>query len=391
MDQAADFGIAHWGLTLKDSVLVTGGAGFIGSRVARKLLSLGHPVSILDNFSPQIHGENASLPAGLRGDVRLFRGDVRDFDLCGKALEGQQVLVHLAAETGTGQSMYQVRHYTEVNIGATAGLMELLVTGKYPIHNVVVASSRAVYGEGAARCLEHGIVFPEARTRKAMEAGEFEPKCPFCENATSMATTSEETPLRPSSLYGLTKQVQEQMVLMYAATLGINGFALRYQNVYGPGQSLKNPYTGILAIFSNQARSNEPIYIFEDGKESRDFVYVDDVVEATVRAVEAPLQKPVSLNVGTGVPVTVNEVVRQTLRHFSSGSEVTVTGAFREGDIRHNCASTERLKATLGFVPGWKFEDGLREFLNWAGGERLEERNYEKSLAELREKGLMHG
>lgn len=379
------------GLKLKDNVLVTGGAGFIGSRVARKLLSLGHRVSILDNFSPQIHGENAGLPSDLRESVELFRGDVRDLDLCQKALDGQHVLIHLAAETGTGQSMYRVRHYTDVNIGATASLMELLLGGKYPIRNLVVASSRAVYGEGAARCAKHGVVYPDARTRKAMEAGEFEPRCPHCGNSTSMVPTDETTPFRPSSLYGLTKQVQEQMMLMYAATLGINGFALRYQNVYGPGQSLKNPYTGILAIFSNQARANEPIYIFEDGKESRDFVYIDDVVEATIRCVEAPSQKPVALNVGTGVPVTVDEVVKHTLAYFSSSSKVTVTGAFREGDIRHNCASTEKLKATLGFIPRWKFEDGLREFLGWAAGERLEERNYEESLAEMREKGLMHG
>jgi dTDP-L-rhamnose 4-epimerase len=378
-------------LSLGDCVLITGGAGFIGSRVARSLLSAGHEVSILDNFSPQIHGDNAGLPADLRDCVQLFRGDVRDVSLCQRALEGQQVLVHLAAETGTGQSMYRVRHYTDVNIGATASLMELLLTGKYPVRSVVVASSRAIYGEGAARCPEHGVVYPNARSKEAMEAGDFEPKCPCCGHATTAVPTPEDAPFRPSSLYGLTKQVQEQMVLMYAATLGINGFALRYQNVYGPGQSLKNPYTGILAIFSNLARANEPIYIFEDGQESRDFVYVDDVVEATLRCVEAPAQKPVALNVGTGLPVTVAEVVTATLTYFSSSSKVAVTGAFREGDIRHNFASVERLRATLGFVPGWRFEDGLRKFLAWAGGQRLEERNYEQSLAEMRAKGLMHG
>jgi dTDP-L-rhamnose 4-epimerase len=376
---------------MKLKVLITGGAGFIGARVARRLLSAGHEVSILDCFSPQIHGANSELPADLRDSVQLFRGDIRDVSLCEDALEGNNVLVHLAAETGTGQSMYRVHHYTDVNIGATASLLELLLTGKYPMRTVVVASSRAVYGEGAARCSEHGVVFPDARLKRSMEAGEFEPKCPYCGSATTLATTTEEAPFRPSSLYGLTKQVQEQMVLMYAATLGINGFGLRYQNVYGPGQSLKNPYTGILAIFSNQARANEPIYIFEDGKESRDFVYVDDVVEATVRAVEAPPQAPVALNVGTGVPVTVDEVVRHTLAYFSSSSKVTVTGAFRKGDIRHNCADTEKMQTTLGFVPGWKFENGLREFLTWAAGEQLEARSYEQSLAEMRAKGLMHG
>jgi dTDP-L-rhamnose 4-epimerase len=371
--------------------LITGGAGFIGSRVARKLLKNGHEVSILDSFIPQIHGINTELPLDLRGSVQLFRGDVRDAGLCARALEGQQLLIHLAAETGTGQSMYRVRHYTDVNMGATASLMELLLEGKYPVQSVVVASSRAVYGEGAAHCPEHGLVYPDARTKESMEAGDFEPHCPLCSRPAGMVATPEEAPLRPSSLYGLTKQVQEQMVLMYASTLGINGFALRYQNVYGPGQSLKNPYTGILAIFSNQARSNEPIYIFEDGQESRDFVYVDDVVEATVRSVGAPPQRPVALNVGSGVPVTVAEVVSSITGYFASSSVVTVTGAFREGDIRHNCASVQKLKAILGFVPSLPFKDGLREFLAWVSSQELEERNYEKSLVEMRKIGLMHG
>jgi dTDP-L-rhamnose 4-epimerase len=355
------------------------------------LLGAGHAVSILDCFSPQIHGDNSELPEDLRGSVELFRGDIRDQALCASALKGQRIVIHLAAETGTGQSMYRVQHYTDVNIGATAGLMELLLTGEYPVQGLVVASSRAVYGEGAARCPAHGVVYPHARSRAALEAGDFEPKCPLCGNSTAMVPTRESAPFQPSSLYGLTKQVQEQMVLMYAATLGINGFALRYQNVYGPGQSLKNPYTGILAIFSNQARANEPIFVFEDGQESRDFVYVDDVVEATVRCVSAPAQMPVCLNVGTGTPVSVAEVVEHTVRYFSSSSKVTVTGAFREGDIRHNCASVEKLQATLGFAPGWKFEDGLHSFLGWASGQRLEELSYEKSLVEMRERGLMHG
>ena len=224
-----------------------------------------------------------------------------------------------------------------------------------------------------------------------MEAGEFEPKCPSCGDTTTVALTSEEAPLRPSSLYGLTKQMQEQMVLMYAAALGMNGFALRYQNVYGPGQSLKNPYTGILAIFSNLARADEPIYIFEDGLESRDFVYIDDVAEATLRCIEAPPQKPLALNVGTGSAVTVAEVAKLILACLSSKSQVKVTGAFRQGDIRHSCADVEKLRTAMGFVPGWQFENGLQVFLDWAGEQAFEKRNYEESLAEMRRAGLMHG
>jgi dTDP-L-rhamnose 4-epimerase len=376
---------------LRERVLITGGAGFIGSRLARSLLSRHYEVSILDNFSPQIHGAQGNLPLDLADSVQLFRGDIRDKGLCERALDRQNVVVHLAAETGTGQSMYCVRHYSDVNIGGTANLMELLLTGRYPVKSMIVASSRAVYGEGAARCPEHGSVFPLARTRSAMEAGNFEPKCPQCGRSTSIIPTPEEAPFRPSSFYGLTKQVQEQTVLMYAAALGINGFALRYQNVYGPGQSLKNPYTGILAIFSSQARANEPIYIFEDGQESRDFVYIDDVVEATVRCIEAPALGPHALNVGTGRAVAVCDVVTQIADYFSSNSTVSVTGAFREGDIRHNCANVDRLRTTLGFVPQRQFEDGVQEFLAWVAGQHVEEREYERSLAEMRAKGLMRG
>lgn len=375
---------------MKDKVLITGGAGFIGSRLATELVYRGHEVSILDCFSPQIHGERDYLPPDLRDSVQLFRGDVRDQDACERALNGQNVLVHLAAETGTGQSMYRIRHYTDVNLGGTANLMELLLNGRFPIKNVIVASSRAVYGEGAGCCEEHGTVFPYARCRADMEAGNFDPKCPVCGRNTGLAPTPEHAPFRPSSFYGLTKQAQEQMVLMYAASLGINGFALRYQNVYGPGQSLKNPYTGILAIFANQARANDPVYIFEDGRETRDFVYIEDVVEATLRCIGAPPCPPIALNVGTGNAITVWEVAQRIIQHFSSHSECTVTGGFREGDIRHNCASTERLKSTIGFVPTRAFAEGLKRFLDWVSMQPVESANYQGSLLELRQRGLLH-
>lgn len=372
-------------------VLITGGAGFIGSHMTRRLLSAGHEVSVLDNFNPQIHGEVTELPPDLRQAVRLFRGDIRDESLMAKALQMQQVVIHLAAETGTGQSMYCVRHYTDVNIGATSTLMELLLSGKYQVQTVITASSRAVYGEGAARCSKHGLVYPKPRSVERMREGDFEPKCPSCSQSVEMAPTSEEAPLRPNSLYGITKQVQEQLTLLYAAALGLNGFALRYQNVYGPGQSLKNPYTGILAIFSERARANDPIYIFEDGKESRDFVYIDDVVEATARCVEAGAQAPVALNVGSGLPIAVAAVVKKIVEYFGSSSKVSVNGAFRVGDIRHNCADVARLGRILNFVPAWRFEDGLLEFLRWTESQEIQQISYEQSLAEMRLRGLLHG
>ena len=376
---------------MKHKVLITGGAGFIGSHLARLLLRRGYTVSILDNFSPQIHGGITELPPDLRGDVELFPGDIRDADLCARALAGKTALVHLAAETGTGQSMYRVRHYSDVNVGGTSAVMESLLSGRFSIECMVAASSRAVYGEGAALCAEHGLVYPKQRERAALEAGDFEPKCPVCGRDTALTATPEAAPFQPSSFYGLTKQVQEQMTLLYAPAVGMNAFALRYQNVYGPGQSLKNPYTGILAIFSNLARQNRPVNIFEDGKESRDFVFVDDVVEATARCLEAPPQGPISLNVGTGTPVNVSQVVESILSYFGSSSSISVTGAFRLGDIRHNCADISRIKSVLDFAPAWSFAKGLRSFLDWASAQPIEDQGYDKSLAEMREAGLMHG
>jgi dTDP-L-rhamnose 4-epimerase len=372
-------------------VLITGGAGFIGTWLARKLLEQGHSVTVMDNFSAQIHGPNSDLSGDLKENVRLIRADVRDESACEDAVRDQDVVVHLAAETGTGQSMYQLRHYSDVNILGTATLLEKILCAKKPIQTLVVASSRAVYGEGAGQCATHGLVFPFGRSSEDMRLGHFEAKCPFCGAYLTSVPTPEEAPLRPISFYGLTKQAQEQMTLMYAGKIGINGFALRYQNVYGPGQSLRNPYTGILAIFSGQARKSEPIYMFEDGQESRDFVYVDDVIEATTLCVNAPFQPPVALNVGSGRPITVNEVVAIICRFFASSSPVFRTGAFREGDIRHNRADLTLLNRILEFRPSWEFEDGLERFLRWAQDQPLEGSSYERSLTEMREKGLLYG
>jgi len=373
-------------------VLITGGAGFIGTNVARKLLKENCEVTILDNFSPQIHGDNKSLVSDLQGKVLLIVGDVCDKSVFTAALEGQDVVVHLAAETGTGQSMYEIERYEEVNIKGTAVLMDYLVNDKTSkVKKIVVASSRAIYGEGKYKCAQHGIVYPENRTADNMKKGRFEPLCPICGIDCQMVPTDEISRINPSSFYGITKQMQEQMVLLFAKTLGISGFALRYQNVYGPGQSLKNPYTGILAIFSNLARANEPIYVFEDGQESRDFVYIDDVAEATWRCVSPETHGVEVFNVGSGKQTTVLEVVQETTKFFKSSSEVSVTGAFRDGDIRHNIADITKVKSMIGFEPQWNFAKGIHSFLSWASSQSVVAGAYEKSLKEMRDRGLMHG
>ena len=373
-------------------ILITGGAGFIGQSVTRRLLAAGHTVTILDSLHPQIHGASPTLPQDIAKHVRLIRGDVADREAWRVALADQSAVLHLAAETGTGQSMYAVERYHHANLTGTALLLDLLANGHAPkVERLVVASSRAIYGEGAYACAQHGLVYPGARLQEQMQAGQYDPTCPHCGAKIVTAPTPESALFAPSSFYGLTKQVQEQMVLLMGATLGIPAIALRYQNVFGPGQSLSNPYTGILAIFSNLARTGRPIRIFEDGLESRDFVYIDDVADATCHALLDDLKGTHSLNVGSGQRTCVMEVARQIVQFFGSSSELRVTGEFRLGDIRHGSADLTLLQKTLGFTPHRGFADGLKNFLAWAAESSPDAAGYDRSLEELRSRGLMGG
>jgi dTDP-L-rhamnose 4-epimerase len=376
-------------LDMTERILITGGAGFIGLAVARHLLSVGESVTILDNFHPQIHDGSHDLPQDIAGAVHLIRGDVSDKDVWLKALAGQSAVLHLAAETGTGQSMYAVERYSRTNLTGTALLLDLLANRQAAVERLVIASSRAIYGEGAYHCEQDGLVYPQPRSAGEKQSGEFEPICPVCRGFCMAAATPESAPAQPASFYGLTKLTQEQMVLLFGRVLGIPSVALRYQNVFGPGQSLQNPYTGILAIFSNLARAGEPIRVFEDGMESRDFVYIDDVVAATVKALLAPIEGCHSVNVGSGERTTVLQVAEQVNAHSGGHSTVQVTGAFREGDIRHGFADLAYAQRLLGYRPAWSFHDGLERFLSWAEHSSSSTEGYEHSLAEMRHRGLL--
>ncbi|MBA4804662.1 MAG: NAD-dependent epimerase/dehydratase family protein [Brevundimonas sp.] len=372
-------------------VLITGGAGFIGSKLALHLVARGHELTVLDCLAAQVHGadgEQSDLYQAIAGKVRFLRGDVTSREDMTTALAGQEVVVHLAAETGTGQSMYQIDHYTRVNIGGTALMFDILANAPHSVRRIVVASSRSVYGEGRYRSETMGYVYPEHRSAEDMQAGDFEVKHPGA-GALTLVPTDEDSRLHPSSLYGITKQVQEQMVMTLAPTLGIEPVAFRYQNVFGPGQSLSNPYTGILSIFSNLIMQGKPVNIFEDGEESRDFVFVDDVVTATALGVEKPEAAGGVFNVGSGAPVTVKQVVDALSRHLGMPVQSTVTGNFRLGDIRHNYADMTLATERLGFRPAYDFERGIAEFCKWVLASGPRESGYEKSLLEMREKGLM--
>ena len=375
-----------------ENILISGGAGFIGSNLALKLVSLGYNVRVLDNLSPQIHTnskENSKLYQSIKGKVTFINGDVRNRKDWQKAIANSTVIVHLAAETGTGQSMYQIEKYVQVNCGGTAIMLDILANEKHTIKKVVVASSRAIYGEGKYHCESHGEMYPSEREDTQMSNGQFEPLCSICKRPLSMLATDEDSKIHPSSIYGVTKSDQEQMILLTCKSLGISAIALRYQNVFGPGQSLSNPYTGILSIFSTRILNNNTINIFEDGKESRDFVFIDDVVNATVLAIQDNKLKSCSLNVGSGVSTTVQMVADSLKKLYKSDVDIKISGNYRLGDIRHNKADISKIKKLLVFSPKVSFEDGLKQFVDWVKKQEVNSDKYEKSISEMKDKGLM--
>ena len=374
------------------NILITGGAGFIGSSLALALKQRGLNVTVLDNLSPQIHGASpraSALFKAIDGQVRFIEADVTDREALRTALAGQHAVVHYAAETGTGQSMYQIDRYARVNVGGTALLLDILANQPHAVQRVVVASSRSIYGEGKYRSAEHGVVYPGHRSAAAMSEGQFEVQHPAGGAALQLLATDEDSLIHPSSVYGITKQVQEQLVMTVCPTLNIAGVALRYQNVYGPGQSLSNPYTGILSIFSNLIMSGKPINIFEDGLESRDFVYIDDVVTATVLALFNPAAANAVFNVGAGTAVDVMTVARTLVRLLGTEVPIAVSGNFRIGDIRHNYACLQKASRLLGFAPQFDFEAGIRRFCDWVKTQGPVQSDYEGSIAEMKQKGLL--
>ena len=374
-------------------ILITGGAGFIGSRLSTVLAAEGHSVTILDNLLGQVHGEDPSKSGLLAvarkaGDVVV--GDVTDRVTVEEVLRDQEVVIHLAAETGTGQSMYQIERYDRVNNGGTALLMDIIANGKSSsVAKVVVASSRAVYGEGRYLSEQLGYVYPESRREIDLLAGRFEPTYPGDTSGLKLVGTTEDSKIHPSSVYGITKHTQESLVMTVGPAAGIAVVALRYQNVYGPGQSLTNPYTGILSIFSTLIRQGKNINVFEDGLESRDFVFIDDVVAVTAQAALDPRADDQIFNVGSGLGTSVNTVVTELMRAFGRTVPVRITGNFRLGDIRHNVADLTRVRDALGFEPRVSFREGLESFARWVVQQELVDGGYEASLEEMRTKKLL--
>ena len=376
------------------NILITGGSGFIGSNLAIKLLSKGHNITILDNLSTQIHGANpkntSPLYKSIIDKVNFIHGDVSEENDWKKALPNQDVVVHFAAETGTGQSMYEINKYSSVNILGTSKMLDLLTNEKdYNVKKIIIASSRSIYGEGKYHCNLHGIVYPNERSNDDMIKGDFNVKCPKCSDNVTLLATDENSKIHPSSIYGITKQVQEQMCMVVGKSIGIPVVAFRYQNVYGPGQSLSNPYTGILSIFSTRIKNNNDINIFEDGKESRDFVYIDDVVDATILGIEKSEADHNIFNVGSGEMIDVISVANKLKLHYQSEAKISISGNFRLGDIRDNYADISKIKKLLGYTPKVNFDKGISLFTEWVNKQEIKDDMFEKSISEMKEKGLL--
>lgn len=371
-------------------ILVTGGAGFIGSWLVETLLRDGNTITVIDSLSPQVHGAVPRLEFDWlhNSSIEFIRGDIRDERLIDGALGHVDAVVHLAAETGTGQSMYQIGHYYAVNQQATAQLFELIGTRHRHIKRIVLASSRAIYGEGAYR-LKDRVFVPPPRNVKQLQAGQFDPTGPHGEPLELVPTSEIVHPL-PASVYAATKLANETLGRIFSDAYGIPVVALRFQNVYGERQSLRNPYTGILSIFSNRLRQALPINIFEDGNESRDFVHVTDAVRAIELALSQPLQGFHAINVGSGKPTSVMNVATALKNIFQSSSELTVTGDFRVGDIRHCYADLRLAKKILGFTPQVSVAAGMARFCEWVSTQPMLEDRSVEAKEELARLGLGH-
>lgn len=369
---------------MPNKVLVTGGCGFIGSHLVKALAERGDEVVVLDSLDPQVHGDSDPvLPEG----VELIRGDVGDEAAVDRSLAGVDRVVHLAAAVGVGQSMYEIARYTRQNTMATAVLLERVVAKKRDIVRLVVASSMSIYGEGEYECQQHGRVAPAPRPEEQLLARQWECLCPVCGEQVAPVPTSETKPLLPTSIYAISKRDHEEMSLVAGSAYGIPSVALRFFNVYGPGQALSNPYTGVAAIFAARLMNRRPPVIFEDGAQSRDFIHVSDIVRGIGAALQSERAVGRAVNLGTGRPSTVNDVARVLAEGLGVEVPAERTGQYRAGDIRHCFADPALARELLGFEASVTLEQGMTDLLEWLGGQEAVDR-VDQATGELAARGL---
>jgi dTDP-L-rhamnose 4-epimerase len=368
-------------------VLVTGGAGFVGSHLVDALVRRGDRVRVFDNLDPQVHGPDRRAPQWLSPHAELVVGDVRDADAVSRALKDVDVVYHLAAAVGVGQSMYRVADYTATNTLGTANLLQALIDREMELERLVVASSMSIYGEGRYVRPDGAAPATTSRTADQLRAHDWELRDP---DGTRLVArpTDEAKPLDPTSIYALTKADQEKMVLQIGEAYGIPSVALRFFNIYGPRQALSNPYTGVAAIFSSRLLNGERPLIYEDGEQRRDFVSVHDIVRALLLSVEKDGAVGKALNVGSGSPVTVREVAETLAKVMEVEAEPEVTGKYRVGDIRNCFADIGGAREAMGYEPAVAFDEGMTELVGWLREQERPESGIERHAAELAARGL---
>jgi len=359
---------------MSKTVLVTGGAGFLGSHLADRLLQRGDHVRVFDNLAPQVHPQG--LPGYLSRDVEFFEGDMRDIDRVKYAVAGVDQVYHLAATVGVGQSMYEISSYMDTNSQGTAHLLQALLDTKTDIEKMVVASSMSIYGEGKYRCSECGDVAPGPRPAEQLKNKDFEVRCPMCNKVVAPEPTDESKPLQSTSYYALGKKAQEEMCLLFGRTYDVPVTAMRYWNIFGTRQALSNPYTGVAAIFASRLLNRRAPMVFEDGGQLRDFVSVHDVVDANLLAMERHQADGMALNIASGHKISINEVAAQLIEELGLAGEIRseITGKYRAGDIRHCFADISLAREVLGYEPKYRFADGIPELVDWLRTQTAEDR-----------------
>jgi dTDP-L-rhamnose 4-epimerase len=370
---------------MSHNVLITGGAGFVGSHLADALLAGGHRVRILDNLTRQVHGEEP--PSYLSPEVELVQGDIRDPAAVGRAIEGMEVVFHLAAAVGVGQSMYEISHYVSVNTQGTAILLQEFLLRRCRVQKLVLASSMSVYGEGKYLCGRCGVTSPPLRSLEQLRSKLWEPACPTCGHVLTAVATDEAKPLQCSSMYSLSKKAQEEMCLLFGRTYGLPVLALRYFNIYGPRQALSNPYTGVAANFASRLLNGNAPLLFEDGRQMRDFVCVEDAVQAALLAMDSPAVVGLALNIGSGEPVSIREVAAKLALALPTSVAAEMTGKYRSGDVRHCFADISLARKLLGYVPRVSLAQGVDKLVSWLRSQQPQDHAVE-AVAQLSSFGL---
>jgi len=370
------------------TVLITGGAGFIGSHLADLFLAQGYSVKAYDNLEPQVHGENASRPSYLNTEVELTVGDVRDAESFSESLKAADILVHFAAAVGVGQSMYEITRYTSINTMGAAVVLEQAVKQRDHIEKMLVASSMSIYGEGLYNCPSCAEVTPRLRSAEQLARREWEMLCPFCGAPCTPAPTPETKPLFPTSVYAVNKRDHEELFLSVGDAYGIPSTAMRFFNVYGERQALSNPYTGVGAIFASRLMNGKPPVIFEDGGQSRDFIHVKDIARGCLLAIESSRSNGEVFNLGTGRQLSIKQVGEAIATELGKPTnDFVVNNQYRAGDIRHCYADVSKAGKILGFKAETAFEEGVAELCSWVGSQTSTDM-VDKATTELQKRGL---